>query len=193
MLAGPRLRSLTAAGAVQDSIWREIDGRLRHAEVEAPTRGYRELYRDEEVSQRVEECLRRFRPLRAPDTVGVVAVAWNRVIGADVFSDPRLLDAYWDKLCRAYAAERLHPGSPRVQHWIGAREVRRFLHRCLDARFSERHTPGAGRLLDMSGPVEGQSLVWRDEAVHVGLFAERGIVVPLPRPGPVPWDGPRLR
>jgi hypothetical protein len=49
--------------------------------------------------------------LRKSQAVGVVAAINGHILWADVFSTPELLDAYWSKLVRSYAAESLHPGS----------------------------------------------------------------------------------
>jgi hypothetical protein len=79
-----------------------------------------------------------------------------------------------------------------VVHWdqdrhsgVSAEQARRFLDRALYADYSERHSPGAGYLLRIRDGVDGMALVWRDEAIHVGLFGERWQPVPRPTPPPI--------
>jgi hypothetical protein len=49
--------------------------------------------------------------LRKSGAVGVVAAINGHILWADVFASPELLEAYWSKLVRSYAAESLHPGT----------------------------------------------------------------------------------
>ena len=50
------------------------------------------------------------RELRERKAVGVVAAVNGRIIWADVFASPALLEKYWPKLVRSYAAEALARG-----------------------------------------------------------------------------------
>ncbi len=45
------------------------------------------------------------RELRARNAVGVVAAINGRIVWADIFASPSLLEKYWPKLVRSYAAE----------------------------------------------------------------------------------------
>jgi hypothetical protein len=47
--------------------------------------------------------------LRAENAVGVVVAVNGRILWADVFASPSLLEKYWTKLIRSYAAETLGP------------------------------------------------------------------------------------
>jgi hypothetical protein len=49
--------------------------------------------------------------LRRRNAVGVVAAVNGRIIWADVFASPALLEKYWPKLVRSYAAEALVAGA----------------------------------------------------------------------------------
>lgn len=46
--------------------------------------------------------------LRKQNVVGVVAAIDGHILWADLFATPELLQAYWSKLVRSYAAESLH-------------------------------------------------------------------------------------
>ena len=175
-LAAPNVRGMAAESATQDRIWREIDGHLRRAEVDAPTRSYQKLYEDRGVRRRLDECVVELRRLYRPRTVGLVAVSHGRIVGADLFSDPSLCSRLWDKICRSYAVDVIAPYRPGIEHdrhlhWGGGQaDVRRFLDRVLSARFDRRGTSGAGRLWAISGSVTGSALDQHDAVVHGSLF-----------------------
>ncbi len=55
------------------------------------------------------------RELRAQNAVGVVVAVNDQIIWADLFASPSLLEKYWPKLIRSYAAEAItHGGSGRA-------------------------------------------------------------------------------
>lgn len=49
--------------------------------------------------------------LRKEQAVGVVAAIDGHILWADLFATPEMLEAYWPKLIRSYAAESIHSGS----------------------------------------------------------------------------------
>jgi len=46
--------------------------------------------------------------LRRQHVIGVVAAINGHILWADIFATPEMLDAYWSKLVRSYAAESIH-------------------------------------------------------------------------------------
>lgn len=178
-LANDSLRKMATAKAEQGAVWREIDRQLDHARVAAPTRSYQQLYDDPNAKRAIDECITRFRPLCRPETVGAVLVDGDRIVSADLFSDPALCSRLWDKICRSYAVNAV--GVPRKHldrwpnkerdRWVpGDQDVRQFLEGVLDARIFDERTPGAGQAWRISGAVTGSALEWEDVPVHVLLF-----------------------
>jgi hypothetical protein len=69
---------------------------------------------------------------------------------------------------------------------VSASDVRRFIEGAVNARYSDRYTPGAGRLCEINGGTDGAGLAFDDDAVHVHLF--RGYAEAVPPPRPVPYE-----
>jgi len=183
------LRRGAAKSESQGDIWKKITAQSRRAKVSSPTRDYARVYDDASVKKELDACAKRYRGFCGTATVGAVAVANGRIIGADIFADPALLSKLWDKLIRSYGLEAFYGPSHRHKQV----SVRRFLNRTLPANYTRRSTPGAGFLLDISGPANGVALVWDGMAVHVTLFGNRIQDRPSPPPPPTPirpWPRP---
>ena len=119
------LRRGAAKSASQGDIWNEIAEQSGRAKVSSPTRDYTRVYSDSSVKKELDACAKRYRGFCAKATVGAVAVANGRIIGADIFSDPALLSKLWGKLVRSYGLEAFYsPSYHRRQPG-----VRRFLNR----------------------------------------------------------------
>lgn len=87
--------------------------------------------------------------LRERKAVGVVVAINGQIIWADIFASPALLEKYWPKLVRSYAAEALitarHRGAPDLK------DAQAFLAR-LDGRHEQADTePGVYRHTEITG------------------------------------------
>lgn len=176
-LAHPGLRKSAAMRESQDAIWAEIDAQSARAKVRSPTRDYQGLYEDRALRRELDDYVKHCRRPWRGTTVGIVATGYGRILGADIFSDPDLCAKHWDKLVRAYAMDvicrsRRDVRPPSTGH------VENFIRRAAEARTSERGTPGAGRLVQLSGSVEGMGLTRDGDVVHVSLFGETVVVQP---------------
>jgi hypothetical protein len=88
------------------------------------TTSYAKTMQDEAVEHKVDEAgqtLLQSREqilakLRQEHAVGVVAAVHGEIIWADIFADPGLLEKYWTKLIRSYAAEALTSRSLQDTH-----------------------------------------------------------------------------
>ena len=179
-LSAPGLREMAAGGEPQEHIWRAIDGQLRQAEVRSATRSYQAYYEDQGVKDRLDDCVRHFRSCRTRQTVGVVVVGGDRILGADLFADADLCARLWDKILRSYGGDIVL--QPKVREWedrarprgwfheIGREEVQRLLDRIRAADFDARDTAGLGRLYRIRGGVTGNVLVQDGEVVHAAVF-----------------------
>lgn len=176
-LAHPALRKSAASRESQDSIWREVERRSLAAGVDAKTKNYGALYSDRAIQGQLADCLPHFRDLRRSTTVGAVAVVGNRIVGADLFSDPSLFARQWDKILRSYALEYFsHPdGFPKQDHIrrkmkMISPDVSGFLRRAASASYRLQPSQGAGTLYRISGAANGEAMTWNHQAVHVALF-----------------------
>jgi hypothetical protein len=125
-MAQPSVRSKAMASRNQQEVWNEVaKSRAAFAvNLAAPearafeaTSSYAGAVENEAVKRKIdliampagqsyEKMIRR---LRAEKAVGVVVVINGEPIWADVFASPSLLEKYWPKLIRSYAAEALRP------------------------------------------------------------------------------------
>ncbi len=174
-MAEPRLRAMAAQSSPQAAIWNSIDSRMADAEIQSKTRNYQELYEHRDTKRKLDKSVARFRHCCGGDTVGLVAVSGNRIIGCDLFSDPTLLSSLWSKICRSYAIDSLGHRSKAAEHrlrrpGINARHIRHFLDGVGRARLEAESTPGSGTATRISGNVQGQTLSWHGETVHAALF-----------------------
>ena len=190
-MIAPGMREMSATAAPQDHIWREIDGKLRQAEVKSDTRSYQAYFDDNGVKRRLDDCVRQFRGCRTRQTLGLVAVYGNRILGCDLFADPAICARLWDKILRSYGGDVII--QPRYRDWdergrqekwapgIGSEDVQRLLDRTRAADFDERSTVGIGRLYRISGGVTGNVLINAGEVVHAAIFTGgREVILPQP-------------
>jgi len=179
-LGHARLRKHAVTGAEQGVIWGEVDAQLRRHRLDSPTRDYQELYESPRIQAELDACMVQLRRCRPGATVGAVVTFGGEILSADIFGNRALCAALWEKLFRAHAADCLFGPRARIGRPALTREdIRRFLDRAATARFAQRHTPGSGELLRISGTLDGSALVWNGEVVHVALFPQDEIR-PLP-------------
>ncbi len=192
-IAEPRLRKMAAQAESQDAIWKEIEGSIIKARVSSKTANYQAVYEDTHTQAELDRATACFRHLPGKRTVGLVAVANNRIVGCDLFSDPKLLSALWDKICRSYAMHALQHPLPRspARINIAVHTITPFLNSALASRLTPQHAVGIGESTRISGRVNGHGLTWRDEVVHLALFAQPVVIRPMPKKDPLPPPGHR--
>ena len=125
-IAQPSVRTKAMAAADQQEVWRQVaKSRAAFAAMASPaaanaiagTSSYATAIETDSVrrqldalagptQQSYEEFLKQ---LRARQAVGVVVAVDQELIFADVFASPGLLEKYWPKLIRSYAAEAITP------------------------------------------------------------------------------------
>jgi hypothetical protein len=122
-MAAPNVRAKAMADKDQQQVWSEVaKTRTAMAEtvtVEAAaqaingTSSYARVMNNEEVKQKVDsvaEPIQRnyqslIQQLRNQNAVGVVVAVNGQMVWADIFASTNLLEKYWPKLVRSYAAE----------------------------------------------------------------------------------------
>jgi hypothetical protein len=129
-MAQPSVRRSAMADQDQRKVWSEVHASAAAmVAVTSPqaardiesTSSYAGVMTNEEVKQRVEAVAAPLaqsyrevmRELRDRNAVGVVVAVNEEIIWADLFASSALLEKYWPKLIRSYAAEALtRPGAP---------------------------------------------------------------------------------
>jgi hypothetical protein len=121
-MAQPAVRAKAMGAKNQQQVWDEV-GKSREAiagMVSAPsaaplrsTTSYARVMDNEEVKKQVDSVAEPIqhnyqsliRQLRDQNAVGVVVAVNGQIVWADVFASTNLLERYWPKLVRSYAAE----------------------------------------------------------------------------------------
>jgi hypothetical protein len=90
--------------------------------------------------------------LRAENAVGAVVALNGEIIWADLFASPDLLNRYWPKLIRSYAAETFGwPHPPAFQHPLTVEDAQTFLDRFGATHESIETEPDLYRQTEISG------------------------------------------
>ena len=124
-MAQPSVRRPAMAKKDQQAVWDEVRSSSKGMTAEVAsasptaarelgnTTSYAGVMQNPEVQKRVDTIAapieRNYssvlRQLRQQNAVGVVVAINGRVVWADIFASPALLESYWPKLIRSYAAE----------------------------------------------------------------------------------------
>lgn len=165
-MAQPSVRRGAMAEQSQTRVWDEVRGsqramaaKIAGAPAAAATSSYASVVNAAPVRNEVDRMAqplersyeRLIKDLRDRKAVGVVVAVNGRVIWADVFSSPSLLEKYWPKLVRSYAAEAvvaragLKPAQPSPS------EAQRFLTETAGAREIVQTEPGLYRATELQG------------------------------------------
>ena len=164
-MAQPAVRSKAMADKDQSKVWAEV-GRSRSAMIaEAPaasaglgeTSSYARVMQNDEVKQKVDSVAapmeRDYRgviqQLRDRNAVGVVVAVNGEIIWADLFGSTSLLEKYWPKLARSYAAEAIVTQSK--DHQATEKDAQAFLDDMEGRHQTVESEPGLYRHTEISG------------------------------------------
>jgi hypothetical protein len=166
-MAQPGVRAKAMADKDQAQVWSEV--RSAQARVEAlasspqaagviaGTTSYAKVMENDEVKQKVDAVaapMQRdyqslIKQLRDRNAVGVVVAVNGEIIWADVFASTNLLEKYWPKLVRSYAAEAYVSRARDKQ--VNVKAAQQFLEE-LEGRHETVETePGLYRHTEISG------------------------------------------
>ena len=161
----PSVRSKAMAAKNQQQVWDEV-GKARSAtalavpaatETVQVTSSYAGVMENREVQKTLDSVAvpvehdyqSVISQLRDKNAVGVVVAVNGEVIWADVFASTRLLEKYWPKLVRSYAAESMvQQASSRS---VGIKIAQEFLDRMQGGREVVENEPGLYRHTEVSG------------------------------------------
>src|SRR5208337_4320864 len=166
-MAQPSVRRSAMADQDQQKVWSEVHSTAQSMAAAASpaaagaiggTSSYAGVMANEEVKRRVDAVavpieqsyLGLMRELREKNAVGVVVAVNGRMIWADMFASTGLLEKYWPKLIRSYAAEALteSKNSERPDQ----KEAQAFLQDFGAHHEAQETEPGVFRRTELTGP-----------------------------------------
>ena len=164
-MAQPSVRKRAMSDKDQQKVWNEVHKSAEAMAAAAPaaagdlagTSSYARVVENEEVKRQVDSVavpLERsyqglIRELRARNAVGVVAAVNGEIIWADLFASPQLLEKYWPKLVRSYAAEALTTRPERGRNSVYAAQA--FIDDLRGTREVVESEPGVFRHTEVVG------------------------------------------
>lgn len=169
-MAQPSVRSKAMVAQNQQQVWDSVgaaNGAIRGAAIGGPVNGglasaspssYAKTFEDEKVRKviadqaaPVEQSYSSFmKQLRDQHAVGVVVAVGGQLIWADLFASTSLLEKYWPKLVRSYAAEAITSGT--TAKVVSVAEAQQFLNRTEGTREMIESEPGVYRQSETIAP-----------------------------------------
>jgi len=127
------------------------------------------------------------RDLKEKNAVGVVVAVNGQILWADIFASPELLDRYWPKLVRSYAAEALTQARGHAK--MSETEAQAFVDQTEGRHETAETEPGVYRHAEITGDdykvFELTSLLPKtDFEVHIAKMADEPKVGRMYRPAP---------
>lgn len=195
----PQVRQAARATSSQEEVWARV--RSAQTKLGAPptagpagTTSYRTIYESREIQKRLKGAMEKMAGLPAAlsSASGVVVAVRGKFLVADMFANPRIFSALWQKLLESYAADALDPSVG--GEGIDSREdALRVLRGALRAQISEKPTEGLGELLELRGlGLVGSALFFRGWVSHLELFPGVKLVVER-RVAPLEYRRSRLQ
>ncbi|HWY57772.1 MAG TPA: DUF6569 family protein [Terriglobales bacterium] len=165
-MAQPAVRGRAMADKDQEMVWSEVrkaQGSMSSqvsppmAAVIGGTSSYARVMQNDEVKQKVDAVAEPMqhdyqsviKQLRDRNAVGVVVAVNGEIVWADIFADSRLLEKYWPKLVRSYAAEAIVNHSKSSETDIKA--AQRFIENTESRREIVESEPGLYRQTEITG------------------------------------------
>jgi hypothetical protein len=168
-MAQPSVREKAMAAKDQSQVWDEVAKSRRAVVAAAPpaaasaltgTSSYAQTMANSAVQGRVDIVAapveqgwdKAMGELRAHKAVGAVVAVNGEIVWADIFASPSLLEKYWPKLIRSYAAEAVSSRGYRTpKYTIAERDAQAFLDDFRARRESAESEPGVYRTTELEG------------------------------------------
>lgn len=165
-MAGPAVRARAMADKNQEMVWSEVrkaQGSMA-AQVSAPmaaaiggTSSYARVMQNDEVKKKVDAVAEPMqhdyqsviKQLRDRNAVGVVVAVNGQIIWADIFANTSLLEKYWPKLVRSYAAEAI--ANQVKSHEADLKSAQQFIDNLESRREIVESEPGLYRHTEITG------------------------------------------
>ena len=160
-MAQPSVRMPAMAMHDQQQVWAHVASANRAYAAATPsasaaiggTTSYAKVMENPEVEKKVASVAADYdgmlRELRKVGAKGVVVAINGQITWADIFASTSLLETYWQKLIRSYAAESLTNAGSKVE--IDQKQAQEFLDRMQGTREVSETEPGVFRRTEVSG------------------------------------------
>lgn len=164
-MAQPSIRMPAMDKKSQAEVWDNVRASNRMAAVAAPsaapviagTTSYAAVMQNGEVQRKIETVAapinrdygKLIRQLKEQNAVGVVVEVNGRLVWADVFASGELLEDYWPKLIRSYAAEAVTGGVYKAS--VGQVSAQQFIDSLSGTREVTETYPGVFRRSEITG------------------------------------------
>jgi hypothetical protein len=191
-MAQPAVRGKAMGAKDQAQVWAEV-GKTKNSlsemvsvEAAAPLAGttsYARVMENKDVKQQVDSVAgpiqqsyqSLIQQLRDQNAVGVVAAVNGQIVWADIFASTSLLEKYWPKLVRSYAAEAVVTKTKGYE--VDTKSAQRFLDNLEGRHETVEREPGLYRHTEITGDgfraFELTSLLPKTGfAVHVAKMVE---------------------
>jgi hypothetical protein len=159
----------------QRAVWGEVAYRVESTGSFSRSGAMQALYKAPEREHTLKETVEALP--RPEGALGFVALLGSEVLGAELFSDEALADAYWQTLARSYAIEALDAGDRDGEDaGLGVSvDGAHLLEAALTAEVQVHQSPGLGEDARLVGAhVMGAGLVHDGAVVHMSVFPEDG-------------------
>ncbi len=160
-MAQPSVRTPAMADRNQQKVWAEVGSALAGMAAAVPqarpsmqaSTSYAKAMQNPDVEKKVESVAADYndmlRELKKEGAKGVVVAINGRILWADVFASTDLLEKYWQKLIRSYAADSLTTASEKGQ--ADQKSAQLFLDQIHGNREVTETEPGLFRRTEISG------------------------------------------
>ena len=166
-MAQPSVRAKAMVDKNQQAVWDQVhvsrEAVVAAVPAAAPPVGaasstsYAQMVENKEVQKRVDEVAapvernysKLIKELRSKNAVGVVVAVDGEIVWADIFASTSLLEKYWPKLVRSYAAETIGKNSSNSD--VGVKQAQQFLDDWSGTRETIESEPGIFRHTEISG------------------------------------------
>jgi len=148
---------------IQKAIWKEIQRKMTVTKTRSATSSMHDIF--ENLAEEINRYIEDFQSLNH-NTIGLIGTTGNRILGCDIFQNPKIYQKCEKKLVRSYALdaiEYLHKenGQPNVEKFLTTTLA------ALNKRKSRRKTQ---HITIKGDGLLGQAFVYQDNFVHVSAF-----------------------
>ncbi len=164
----PSLRALLTKSRqtrtdIQKAIWKEIQRKMTATKTRSATSSMHDIF--ENLAEEINRYIEDFQSLNH-NAVGLIGTTGNRILGCDIFQNPKIYQKCENKLVRSYALdaiEYLHKGN-------GQSNVEKFLTTTLAALNKNGSKTKDQNITIKADGLSGQVLVYQDNIVHLSAF-----------------------
>lgn len=156
-------KSRQTKGDMQKAIWKEIQRKMTVTKTRSATSSMHDIF--ENLAEEINRYIEDFQSLNH-NTIGLIGTTGNRILGCDIFQNPKIYQKCETKLVRSYALdaiEYLHKEN-------GHLEVEKFLNATLAALNKNESKTKTQNITIKADGLLGQATVYQNSIVHLSAF-----------------------